>query len=331
MFGNQIKSYKSSYNFQISTLTHYQIIKSAHYLTAPVQRLHDPLFEDRQVQVYLKREDLLHETISGNKWRKLKYNLQAARQQKKNSLLTFGGAYSNHIAAVAAAGKEFNFRTIGYIRGEEHLPLNPTLAFATACGMQLHYLNRELYRLKTNPAYLTDLQSQFPEAYLIPEGGTNLLAVQGCTEIVNDIPFPYDYLCCAVGTGGTVAGIIAGLAGQKQVIGFPALKGGGFLTETITQLVTDYTGQTYPNWELQTQYHFGGYAKVNPGLIAFIRYFKQQHQVQSDPVYTGKMLFGIYDLIRQGYFKAGAVILALHTGGLQGIAGMEERLGLSLT
>jgi len=296
---------------------------------APVQRLHEPLFEARQVQVYLKREDLLHSTISGNKWRKLKYNLQAARQQGKNILLTFGGAYSNHIAAVAAAGKEFSFQTIGFIRGEEHLPLNPTLAFATACGMQFQYLDRETYRYRSNPNFIEDLQKQFPAAYILPEGGTNLLAVQGCTEIVKEVSISYDYICCAVGTGGTVAGLIAGMAGEKQIIGFPALKGGEFLKEGITQLVTDYTSQAYHNWELQTNYHFGGYAKVKPDLIDFIRYFKQQHQVQLDPVYTGKMLFGIYDLIRQNYFEAGSVIVAVHTGGLQGIAGMQERLGIN--
>jgi 1-aminocyclopropane-1-carboxylate deaminase len=298
--------------------------------SAPVQRLLDPLFEEKQVQVYLKREDLLHQTIAGNKWRKLKYNLQGARQQNKNTLLTFGGAYSNHIAAVAAAGKEFNFQTIGFIRGEEHLPLNPTLNFATACGMQLNYLDRGAYRLKNDPNFLDDLQNSYPDAYILPEGGTNVLAVQGCTEILNNIAIAYDYVCCAVGTGGTMAGIIAGLAGNKQIIGFPALKGGDFLYAEINQLVTAYSGHAYSNWELQTNYHFGGYAKVKPELINFIRSFKQQHQVQLDPVYTGKMLFGIYDLIRQEYFKPGGVILAIHTGGLQGIEGLKERLNITL-
>ncbi len=293
---------------------------------APVQLLHDPLFKAKKVQVYLKREDLLHTTISGNKWRKLKYNLEAARRQEKDILLTFGGAYANHIAAVAAAGQEFGFGTIGYIRGEEHLPLNPTLTFATNCGMQLHYLERETYRQKSVPAFLENLQNQYPATYLLPEGGTNLLAVQGCSEIVKEIPVDYDYIACAVGTGGTLAGIISGLAGEKQVIGFPALKGGEFLTDAITGLISEYTDRTYGNWKLLLEYHFGGYAKVKPELIAFIRYFKQQHQVWLDPIYTGKMLYGLYDLIRQDYFTTGSVILAVHTGGLQGLAGIAERL-----
>ncbi|WP_146900415.1 1-aminocyclopropane-1-carboxylate deaminase/D-cysteine desulfhydrase [Adhaeribacter aerolatus] len=299
--------------------------------SAPVQLLQDPLFATKGVQVYLKREDLLHPTIPGNKWRKLKYNLQAARESGKNTLLTFGGAYSNHIAAVAAAGREFNFRTIGYIRGEAHLTLNPTLTFATNCGMQLHYLDREAYRLKNTPFFLEKLRHEYPEAYLLPEGGTNLLALKGCAEIVPDITVAYDYLLCAAGTGGTLAGIIAGLAGEKQVIGFPALKGGAFLKEDIVHLVTHYTGQTYDNWELQTQYHFGGYAKIKPELVAFIQYFRQQHQVPIEPIYTGKMLYGLYDLIRNDYFKPNTAIVAIHTGGLQGLAGLEERLGVRLT
>lgn len=298
--------------------------------SAPLQPLSDPLLARQGITLYLKREDLLHPTIPGNKWRKLKYNLLAAREQGKTMLLTFGGAYSNHIAAVAAAGQEYGFATLGFIRGEEHLPLNPTLAQATAMGMQLHYLDRESYRRKSDPHFQQALQQQYPQAYLLPEGGTNLLALQGCTEIVGDIHQPYQVLCCAVGTGGTLAGIIAGLAGDKQVIGFPALKGGDFLAIDISRLVQAYAGRDYPNWRLETAYHFGGYAKIKPELIAFIREFKQQHQIALDPVYTGKMMYGLFDLIRQGHFRPGTAIVALHTGGLQGLAGFRQRLGIDL-
>jgi len=295
-----------------------------------LQKIEYPLFDHKKVEVYLKREDLLHPTISGNKWRKLKYNLSAAKEQGKSILLTFGGAYSNHIAAVAAAGKEFNFKTLGFIRGEEHLPLNPTLTLAANCGMQLFYLDREVYRQKNNPEFVAALQQQYPEAYILPEGGTNLLAVKGCTEIVHDINIPFDYICCAAGTGGTLAGIIAGMQGEKKVIGFPALKRGEFLYPEIQQMVKEYTGLEYDNWELQTQYHFGGYAKVKPELIAFMKDFKKQQGILLEPIYTGKMLFGIYDLIQQDYFKPCSTIVAIHTGGLQGIAGFEERLGIKL-
>jgi len=293
-----------------------------------LHKLQDSLFVEKKVTVYLKREDLLHPAISGNKWRKLKYNVSAAKEQDKSALLTFGGAYSNHIAAVAAAGQEYSFKTLGLIRGEEHLPLNPTLAFAADCGMQLFYLDREAYRQKDNLKFLESLQQQYPGAYILPEGGTNLLAVQGCTEIVADIPIPFDYICCAAGTGGTLAGIIVGLAGEKKVIGFPALKGGGFLYREIEQLVKAYTGLEYANWELQTQYHFGGYAKIKPELLQFIKDFKALQGILLEPIYTGKMLFGIYDLIRQDYFKPGSRIIALHTGGLQGLGGFEERFGI---
>jgi 1-aminocyclopropane-1-carboxylate deaminase len=195
--------------------------------------------------------------------------------------------------------------------------------------MQLFYLDRESYRGKSDPAYWQELQQQYPQAYLLPEGGTNALALRGCAEIIADIPLPYDVICCAVGTGGTLAGIIAGLAGEKQAIGFPALKGGAFLEAEIRALVRDYAGQDYDNWHLETAYHFGGYARVKPELISFIRQFKAQHQVQLEPVYTGKMMAGLFDLIRQDHFRPGTVVVALHTGGLQGLAGFRERLGLA--
>ncbi len=297
--------------------------------SAPLQLLSEPFLKEKQITLYLKREDLLHPTIPGNKWRKLKYNLHEARKQQKTTLLTFGGAYSNHIAAVAAAGQEFGFATVGYIRGEAHAVLNPTLTYAQSCGMQLYYLDRETYRRKQEPEFLQTIQAQHPGGYILPEGGTNILAVQGCAEITTEIDVPYNYICCAGGTGGTLAGIIAGLKGEKQVIGFPALKGGSFLAPDIAALVLEYTGQTYANWHLQTDYHFGGYARIKPELITFIQDFKMRHHIQLEPIYTGKMLYGIYDLVQQGFFPYGSTIIAIHTGGLQGLAGFEERLGLT--
>ncbi len=297
-------------------------------MEAPLQKIQDALLDEHGITLWVKREDLLHPSISGNKWRKLKYNLQAARAQNKSTLLTFGGAYSNHIAATAAAGKEFGFATIGIIRGEEHLPLNPTLSFAASCGMQLHYITREEYRLKSEPDFLESFSLKFDQPYIIPEGGTNTLAVKGCTEIVQDIQIDYDYICCASGTGGTIAGIIAGLAGNKKVLGFPALKGGEFLYKEIEAMVQEYNGQKYTNWQLITDYHFGGYAKVKPELLAFMQAFQEQLQIPLEPVYTGKMFFGLFDLIQKRYFEKGSTIVAVHTGGLQGNAGFKERLGL---
>ncbi|WP_210462949.1 1-aminocyclopropane-1-carboxylate deaminase/D-cysteine desulfhydrase [Rufibacter roseolus] len=294
-----------------------------------LQPLSDPLLTHKGVELAVLREDLLHPRIPGNKWRKLKYNLQAAQEGGCETLVTFGGAFSNHIAAVAAAGKEFGFSAIGYIRGEETLPLNPTLAFATGCGMQLRYLSRSDYRLRQDTRFQAEILKSAPKPYLLPEGGTNLLAVKGCTEIVTELTAPWDMLCVAAGTGGTLAGIVAGAAGKGKIIGFPALKGGEFLRDEVTELVQAYTGRTYHNWELQTGYHFGGYAKHTPELLAFIQTFHQRHDILLDPVYTGKMLFGVFDLIRQDYFPGGTRLIAVHTGGQQGWAGYAQRYGLA--
>ena len=294
----------------------------------PIQPIDDPVLERHKVQLFIKREDLLHPHISGNKWRKLKYNLQAAREQGHEVLLTFGGAFSNHIAAVAAAGKEFSLRTIGIIRGEEHLPLNATLTFAKKQDMRLHYMDRSTYKEKEQPEVIQQLREQFGKFYLIPEGGSNALAVQGCAEIVNDIDTSaYDYLCTACGTGGTLAGLVAGMNRKKQLLGFPALKGGSFLKTEVDKLTREYNGQLYHNYQLMTDYHFGGYAKWTPELLNFMNIFRDVTGVPLDPIYTGKMLFGIYDLVQKGFFKPGTRLLAIHTGGLQGIQGFKERFG----
>jgi 1-aminocyclopropane-1-carboxylate deaminase len=293
---------------------------------SPITELSDSLFTQHKVRLLLKRDDLLHESWGGNKWRKLKYNLLAAREQSCTSLLTFGGAYSNHIAATAAAGKAACFRTIGFIRGEQVLPLNPTLAFATACGMELHYLNREEYRERNSTSLIHQLRADFPGAYLLPEGGSNSLAVKGCAELVKELPPGWDFLCCPVGTGGTLAGMIAGAQDRGKVLGFSALKGSDFLHDDVSRLLTEYQPETnFSNWELLTDYHFGGYAKVKPELLQFMHEFEQKQGIQLEPVYTGKMLFGVYDLIAKGYFPTGSTIVAVHTGGLQGLAGMQER------
>ncbi|GAC1371004.1 MAG: pyridoxal-phosphate dependent enzyme [Aquirhabdus sp.] len=270
------------------------------------------------IQLYLKREDRLHPTISGNKFRKLKYNLIEAKAHGVTTLLTFGGAYSNHIAAVSAAGKECGFETIGIIRGEELIDKivdNPTLRQAQDNGMQLHFISRSDYRRKADADFTEQLKSKFGTFYLIPEGGTNSLAVQGCEEILTEQDKQdkqdFDYICCAVGTGGTIAGIINSSSDTQKVLGFPALKG-DFLFDEIRQ----WTTRT--NWDLCLDYHFGGYAKTTPELLQFIQQFQQQTGIEIEPIYTGKMLFGIFDLIEKGYFPENSKILAIHTGGLQG-------------
>ena len=280
------------------------------------------ILPNNAVELYIKREDKIHPFVSGNKYRKLKYNLLEAKNNGFDTLLTFGGAFSNHIAAVASAGNAFGFKTIGIVRGEElgnKISENSTLSFAKENGMQFKFVSRELYRNKTSESFLNDLKEEFGDFYLIPEGGTNKLAVKGCEEILNTEDNTFDYICCAVGTGGTISGLINCLKPSQQVLGFPALKG-DFLKEDISKFAT----QT--NWKLITDYHFGGYAKINEELVTFINQFKIDNQVSLDPVYTGKMLFGIIDLINKNYFPKGSKILAIHTGGLQGIEGMNAVL-----
>lgn len=284
------------------------------YTTTPVQEIHHSLLKDVQIQLLIKREDLNHPLVSGNKWWKLKYNFEKAERFQHQTILTFGGAFSNHIYATAAAAHELNFKSIGIIRGEETTPLNPTLTFASKMNMKLHYVDRETYRTKNDPEFIEHLQKKFGGFYLIPEGGSNALAVKGIQELAQQLNVDFDYLCCPVGTGGTLAGLISGLPDQKQIVGFSSLKGGDFLKQDIEHFV----GTDKSNWKIETNYHFGGYGKQTPDLLNFIRNFESQHHILLDQVYTGKMLFGIFDLIRKKYFKSGSTILAIHTGGLQG-------------
>ncbi len=283
---------------------------SALVSNSPVQWLDNPFSEPVSIRLFLKRDDLLHPLVSGNKWRKLKYNLLAARERGNNMLLTFGGAYSNHLYATAAAGRALNFRTIGIVRGDElaHAPLNSTLAFCQLCGMHLHFISRTDYRRKDTPEFLTELTEQFGPFYLLPEGGTNDLAIGGTAEImpelITQLGYVPNYVCCPVGTGGTVAGLAKSASTETTVLGFMALK-----IPTI---------EPAAGWLPITDYHFGGYARTTPVLVDFIRAFEKRNDVLIEQVYTGKMLYGIYDLARQGYFSDGATVVAVHTGGLQG-------------
>jgi 1-aminocyclopropane-1-carboxylate deaminase len=278
--------------------------------------------KNSSIRIFVRREDLIHPFISGNKFRKLKYNLLQAKAENQTALMTFGGAFSNHIAAVAYAGKENGFKTIGIIRGEElatKIESNPSLKFAQECGMQLEFVSREAYRLKTEVLFLEQLKQKFGSFYLVPEGGTNALAIKGCEEILTESDSVFEYVACAIGTGGTISGIINSALPHQKILGFPALKG-DFLQEEIRNFAQN------KNWELITDYHFGGYGKVNSELIAFINGFFAETQIPLDPIYTGKMFFGIMDLITKNYFPKNTKILLIHTGGLQGIDGMNLKL-----
>ena len=288
-------------------------------LPTPLQELTDEVITKAGIRLFIKRDDLIHPTVSGNKWRKLKYNLQQARAENATTLLTFGGAYSNHLYATAAAGNVLGLKTIGIVRGEDYGgKLTPTLLFCQEQNMKLHFVSRQEYRQRNNPEYLAELSIKFENPYLIPEGGTSELALKGVEEMTfeveNELNRKPDFYAVAVGTGGTAAGI---LSSGSHVLAFSALKGGDFLKDDIENLLkgNDEIG----NLQLFTDYHFGGYAKWTPELITFMTEFKQNHNIQLEQVYTAKMFFGLYDLIKQDFFKKDTVIVAVHTGGLQGL------------
>lgn len=275
------------------------------------------------IELYMKRDDLLHPIISGNKFRKLKYNIVEAKRLGFATLLTFGGAFSNHILAVAGAGAEYGFTTIGVIRGEElesKIHENPTLVKAQELGMQFYFVSRTAYRDKESLSFIANLQKIFGNFYLLPEGGTNELAIKGCEEILTseDKQF-FTHVVSAVGTGGTFSGIINSSNEKQQLIGFSSLKG-AFLSDVIRNFVVK------TNWDINDDYHFGGYGKVTDELIEFLNSFYNQTTIPLDPVYTGKMVFGVLDKIRNGYFPENSKILMIHTGGLQGIKGMNFAL-----
>lgn len=291
----------------------------------PLTEINNDLLAEKKVKVLVKREDLTDKFISGNKWHKLKYNLIEARKLGFESLLTFGGAFSNHIHATAAAGIKYGFKTIGIIRGEEHLPLNPTLKFAEENGMHLEYIDRSAYRKKYDQQLIKKWKDKFGEFYLIPEGGSNNLAVKGCSEIIPSIKINYDFICSACGTGGTLAGLVLGLNKKAFGLGFSVLKGGEFLYQNIKSFLSNFNAGDFNNWEVKLDYHFGGYAKITKELKLFCEEFYQNHNIPIEPIYTGKMFFGLFDLIKQNYFPAYSTIIAIHTGGLQGIEGLKFR------
>ncbi len=286
---------------------------------AEIETINLPILTEKNIRLSILREDTLHPTISGNKYRKLKYNLLEANRLNYKRIITFGGAFSNHIAATAAAGAEFGFETIGIIRGDElatKKDLNPTLQLAQENGMTLKFIDRTSYRNKTAQSFLEALQQEFGEAFIIPEGGTNSLAVKGCEEIIDERMQDFQYICCPVGTAGTISGIIKSLQNNQIALGFPALKNSDFLHNEIKKFTL------FTNYELINDFHFNGYAKVSEELINFVKTFYHQTKIPLDLVYTGKMLFGLISMIENDYFLPNTTILAIHTGGLQGNKGM---------
>ncbi len=288
---------------------------------SPLVPLTDPRLGP--VSVLLKRDDLLHQVVTGNKWRKLKYLLDDARRAGVSTLLTFGGAYSNHVRALAAAGAAVGFRTIGVIRGEER-PRNDGLAAAEAAGMHLHYLDRATYRRKTDPAVLRDLHERFGDFLLVPEGGTTIHALRGCAEIVDEIGQPFDVIACAVGTGGTLAGISAGLGPGQRALGVSVLRGAMSLDGDVAGLQRAGLGRTLPNWTIDHRHHHGGFARSTPALHAFLDDFERRHGLRLDHVYVGKLMFALFALIADGEIPPGTTVVAVVTGDAVDLRNRQE-------
>lgn len=296
----------------------------------PLQKVHSDFITSKGLELFVYRLDLNHPHISGNKLYKLKYNLEEAKKQSKKTLLTFGGAFSNHIAATAAAGKEHNFNTIGIIRGEEPAELNSTLKFAKECGMKLHFVSRTLYQNKEElNKYVSEKFSE-KNYYSIPEGGSNELGIIGCKEITSNIPIDFDIVCCPCGTGSTITGITLSLKEHQSAIGFQILKGENYIKREVENWLSHFNsnlpaGQARNNnWEINEEFHFGGYAKLKPELLNFMLEFEKENAIPLDYIYTGKMMFGIMELIKREKFQKGTKIIAIHTGGLQGNKGLEN-------
>lgn len=293
------------------------------------QPLNHDLFDKKQVHVEIKRLDLIHSEVSGNKFFKLKYNLEQAKNQNLDTVLTFGGAYSNHIAAVSSAAKTLGLKSIGIIRGEKILPLNPTLLHAEANGMNLQFISREAYRSKNEKDFLESLKEEFGSFYVIPEGGTNELAIAGTQEILTENDSDFSHIVCPIGTGGTFCGLAKSINTALTLIGVSALKG-DWIFEEMEGLLKKYKIEPKGRIQIENEYHFGGYAKSTETLIDFIWGFYKDFQITLDPIYTGKMAYAIWEMIEKDKFPKGSKILLLHTGGLQGNQGFTERTGIKL-
>jgi 1-aminocyclopropane-1-carboxylate deaminase len=280
------------------------------------------LLDEKGLKLFVKRDDLIHAEISGNKWRKLKYNLIEAKKQGVTKVITFGGAYSNHIAATAAACKAFGFQSLGIIRGEElNAQSNATLQKAHANGMALAFISRNEYKNREDEIWLNELAKKH-HAHIVPEGGTNNLALKGVGELIKEIDIDFQYIACAVGTGGTLAGISKAILPSQRAIGVASLKGETYLNRCVEEL-TDR--QKIKNWQIVHDYHFGGYAKYDDSLINYINCFKETTAIPLDPIYTGKLMYALHALIKKDFFDPESTIIAVHTGGLQGIAGFNQQ------
>lgn len=289
---------------------------------SPMQQIDSPAIKKQKLTVYVKRDDLLHPTISGNKWRKLKYNLKDMHDNNKNAFVTFSGAFSNHLYASSMAAKLHNIEGHVILRGPHIDEQNPTIKMARACHMNLHVVNRITYRKRNNTNYQDEIREQLPNCYLIPEGGSNQAALSGVRELARSLP-ESDYILCPTGSGGTLAGLIDGSAETSHILGIAVLKNAEYLNQDIVRL--SEKAATQNNWQILEQYHDGGYGKFTPELWLFCQKIRRDYNLPLEPIYSGKAFYALWQLIEQGYFPAHSNITFVHTGGLQGLDGLRYR------
>ncbi|WP_421324730.1 1-aminocyclopropane-1-carboxylate deaminase/D-cysteine desulfhydrase [Aeromonas sp. 604176] len=290
-------------------------------LPSPLPPLHHPLLTRYGVELWCKRDDLIHPTISGNKWRKLKYHLLHAREHGKRHLLSFGGAYSNHIHALAAAGCQSGLRTTGIIRGESDAVSNTTLRDARRWGMDLVFVDRQSYRRRQDPDWLAQFDA--PDTLIVPEGGSSPLAIPGVAELVGEVPFSPDLWVLPCASGGTLAGLIAGKQDREQILAIAVLKGGGFIADEVCRLHP--AAASIPGWRVALDHHDGGYAKFSPALWQWVQDFSAETGLPLEPIYSGKAMWGLFRELAAGRIAPGSKIVFIHTGGMQGLAGLREQ------
>jgi 1-aminocyclopropane-1-carboxylate deaminase len=277
----------------------------------------------------VKRVDLIHPIISGNKWFKLKYNLEQAKMGEYDTLLSFGGQWSNHIHALAYAAKENGLKSIGIIRGEQLEPKSQMLIDAESYGMRLEFVTREAYKEKNTEDFKMWLLEQYGPCFIIPEGGANFLGINGCMEMLKAADEEYNVICCSAGTGAMAAGLLLSLKKHQKLHVFPALKGGFMKEEMQTHLEyflmdRDAAKDLLNSVVFHDDYHFGGYAKTTIELLHFIEKTRSEKNIPLDQVYTGKLMYGVNDLLQCHYFEKSDKILVIHSGGLQGYRSVAE-------
>ncbi|WP_033137709.1 1-aminocyclopropane-1-carboxylate deaminase/D-cysteine desulfhydrase [Aeromonas finlandensis] len=290
-------------------------------LPSPLQLIHHPLLTRYGVELWCKRDDLIHPAISGNKWRKLKYHLIHAKEQGKQHLLSFGGAYSNHIHALAAAGCQSGLRTTGIIRGESDAVSNSTLRDAKCWGMDLVFVDRQSYRRRQDPDWLAQFDA--PDTLIVPEGGSSPLAIPGVAELVSEVPFSPDLWVLPCASGGTLAGLIAGKREREQILAIAVLKGGGFIADEVCRLHP--AAASISGWRIALDHHDGGYAKFSPALWQWVQDFSATTGLPLEPIYSGKAMWGLFREMTAGRIAPGSKIVFIHTGGMQGLAGLREQ------